>query len=305
MAASSPSRSAPSTWPCGTSPAASPACLCTALLGGKRRSKRPRRVLDHLRHRQPGRARAAVRRPARPGLPGAEGRLGHDLSIAFGRDPKRDLAIVRTVREAVGDDAEIIVDVAAGSGWTASHAITMARAFEPYRLYWLEDALIEGDLDGWRRLRAATATPLCTGEKGWTIPDFREAHRQSRAGCGDDRPRPRRRRHRHQEGDRHGGRRRHLLERPLLVERAQHRRLAASGGGIVQRPHPGAEARCPRRCRTTSSAIPSSCATAGSKSATRPGSASPSMKPRCAGLHSTELFSFTRIGHFSSPHGEP
>jgi L-alanine-DL-glutamate epimerase-like enolase superfamily enzyme len=102
-----------------------------------------------------------------------KGGWGHDLAIAFGKDEKRDLAIVRTIREAVGDDAEIIVDVAAGSNWTASHAISMARAFEPYRLYWLEDALPEGDLDGWRRLRAATATPLCTGEKSWLVPDFR------------------------------------------------------------------------------------------------------------------------------------
>ena len=102
-----------------------------------------------------------------------KGGWGHDLSIAFGRDAKRDVAIVRTMREAVGEDAEIIVDVVAGSGWTASHAITMARAFEPYRLYWLEDALPEGDSEGWKRLRAATATPLCTGEKGWTVPHFR------------------------------------------------------------------------------------------------------------------------------------
>jgi L-alanine-DL-glutamate epimerase-like enolase superfamily enzyme len=102
-----------------------------------------------------------------------KGGWGHDLSIAFGKDAKRDVAIVRTVREAVGDDAEIIVDVAAGSDWTASHAIAMARAFEPYRLYWLEDALPEGDLDGWKRLRAGTATPLCTGEKSWLVPDFR------------------------------------------------------------------------------------------------------------------------------------
>ena len=102
-----------------------------------------------------------------------KGGWGHDLSIAFGRDPKRDVAIVRTMREAVGEDADIIVDVVAGSGWTASHAITMARAFEPYRLLWLEDALPEGDIAGWQRLRAATATPLCTGEKGWTIPHFR------------------------------------------------------------------------------------------------------------------------------------
>jgi L-alanine-DL-glutamate epimerase-like enolase superfamily enzyme len=102
-----------------------------------------------------------------------KGGWGHDLSIAFGKDAKRDVAIVRTVREAVGDDAEIVVDVAAGSDWTASHAIAMARAFEPYRLYWLEDALPEGDLDGWKRLRAGTATPLCTGEKSWLVPDFR------------------------------------------------------------------------------------------------------------------------------------
>lgn len=102
-----------------------------------------------------------------------KGGWGHDLSIAFGRDPKRDLDIVRTIREAVGDDAEIIVDVVAGSGWDANHAIRMARAFEPYRLFWLEDALTEGDVAGWARLRAATATPLCTGEKGWTVPHFR------------------------------------------------------------------------------------------------------------------------------------
>jgi L-alanine-DL-glutamate epimerase-like enolase superfamily enzyme len=102
-----------------------------------------------------------------------KGGWGHDLSIAFGRDRRRDVDIVRTVREAVGPDAEIIVDVVAGSGWTASHAIVMAAAFEPYRLFWLEDALTENDLVGWQRLRAATATPLCTGEKGWTIPHFR------------------------------------------------------------------------------------------------------------------------------------
>ncbi len=72
------------------------------------------------------------------------------------------------MREAVGEDAEIIVDVVAGSDWTASHAITMARAFEPYRLYWLEDALTEGDLAGWKRLRAGTATPTLHRRKGWT-----------------------------------------------------------------------------------------------------------------------------------------
>jgi len=102
-----------------------------------------------------------------------KGGWGHDLSIAFGRDATRDLEIVRTVRDAVGPDAEIIVDVVAGAGWTATTAIARAQAFERYRLYWLEDALPEGDLEAWARLRASTATRLCTGEKGWTVPHFR------------------------------------------------------------------------------------------------------------------------------------
>lgn len=143
------------------------------LLGGKRRDRvRAASSVIFDTADLPGIGRQFADLRAR-GYTVLKGGWGHDLSIAFGRDAKRDVAIVRTVREAVGDDAEIIVDVAAGSGWTASHAITMARAFEPYRLYWLEDALVEGDLAGWGRLRAGTATPLCTGEKGWTIPHFR------------------------------------------------------------------------------------------------------------------------------------
>ncbi len=106
-----------------------------------------------------------------------KGGWGHDLSIAFGRDAKRDLAIVRTMREAVGEDAEIIVDVVAGSGWTASHAITMARAFEPYRLYWLEDALPEGDLDGWKRLRAGDGDAALHRREGLDRPAFPRPHR--------------------------------------------------------------------------------------------------------------------------------
>ena len=56
-----------------------------------------------------------------------KGGWGHDLSIAFGRDEARDLAVARAVREAIGPDVEMIVDVVALAGWDASHAIRMAR----------------------------------------------------------------------------------------------------------------------------------------------------------------------------------
>jgi len=103
-----------------------------------------------------------------------KGGWGHDLSIAFGRDEARDLAVARTIREAVGPDTEMIVDVVALAGWDAAHAIRMCRQLDDeLRLYWLEDPLPEQDIEGYLRLRAAVDTRICTGEKGWHAAHYR------------------------------------------------------------------------------------------------------------------------------------
>ena len=49
-----------------------------------------------------------------------KGGWGHDLSIAFGRDDQRDLAVARAVRDAVGADTQVILDVVALAGWDAA-----------------------------------------------------------------------------------------------------------------------------------------------------------------------------------------
>jgi L-alanine-DL-glutamate epimerase-like enolase superfamily enzyme len=102
-----------------------------------------------------------------------KGGWGHDLSIAFGRDETRDMAIARTVRDAIGPDLEMICDVVALAGWTTDHAIHMARRLDDeVGLFWLEDPLSEQDLAGYRTLCDAVATRICTGEKGWTGDHF-------------------------------------------------------------------------------------------------------------------------------------
>jgi L-alanine-DL-glutamate epimerase-like enolase superfamily enzyme len=102
-----------------------------------------------------------------------KGGWGRDPDTAFGLDPKRDVAVVAACREAVGEDVEISCDVSARANWTATHAIEMAKRFEPYRLAWLEDALHHEDHDGWRRLREAAPMHLATGERCWTVEDYR------------------------------------------------------------------------------------------------------------------------------------
>jgi L-alanine-DL-glutamate epimerase-like enolase superfamily enzyme len=102
-----------------------------------------------------------------------KGGWGHDLEIAFGRDETRDMAIASTVRTAIGPDVDMICDVVALAGWTPEHAIHMARRLDDeVGLFWLEDPLAEQDLDGYRRLRDAVTTRICTGEKGWTGDHF-------------------------------------------------------------------------------------------------------------------------------------
>jgi L-alanine-DL-glutamate epimerase-like enolase superfamily enzyme len=107
------------------------------------------------------------------GYTAVKGGWGHNLDTAFGRDMARDLRIAHAVRAAVGPDVDMIVDVVALAGWTVEHAIRMARQLdEEVGLFWLEDPLPEQDLDGYRQLRAAVTTRICTGEKGWTGDHF-------------------------------------------------------------------------------------------------------------------------------------
>jgi L-alanine-DL-glutamate epimerase-like enolase superfamily enzyme len=111
-----------------------------------------------------------------------KGGWGRQRETAFGTDPRRDVAVVAACREAVGEEVELSCDVAAHARWTATHAIAMARRFGDFGLAWLEDALHHEDHDGWRRLRAAAPMHLATGERCWTVEDYR---RLVRAGGVD------------------------------------------------------------------------------------------------------------------------
>jgi galactonate dehydratase len=72
---------------------------------------------------------------------------------------------VAALREAVGREVDIAVDLHGPPWLTAPDAIRFARALEPYDLLFLEEALAPEDLGGLRRLRAATDLPLAAGER--------------------------------------------------------------------------------------------------------------------------------------------
>ena len=80
----------------------------------------------------------------------------------LGRDAEVDEAIVRTLREAIGPENDLLID--AGMAWDAETAIARCERFAAYRLRWLEEPLRAYDIAGYAALATAAETPIAAGE---------------------------------------------------------------------------------------------------------------------------------------------
>lgn len=81
-------------------------------------------------------------------------------------------ANVRAMREAVGDDIDIMVDCHARP--SPAMGLRFGKALEPYGLYFFEEPCWPESLDGLARIRAALTTPVATGERLTHLAAFRD-----------------------------------------------------------------------------------------------------------------------------------
>src|SRR5882762_7674932 len=93
------------------------------------------------------------------------------MQVAHIRTPAEDLENVRRMREAVGPDIDIMIDV--NMGWSADVAIEMGRKFEKYNIYWLEEPVPADDFAGYQRISAALDMRVVGGETHFTRYDLR------------------------------------------------------------------------------------------------------------------------------------
>jgi L-rhamnonate dehydratase len=100
------------------------------------------------------------------------------MKLRFGWGPadgaegmRRNLDLVRTVREAVGDGIDIMAD--AYMGWTLDYAKRMLPLLEPFNLRWLEEPVIPDDIHGYAELKAYGRVPIAGGEHEFTLHGFR------------------------------------------------------------------------------------------------------------------------------------
>lgn len=81
-------------------------------------------------------------------------------------DPQRDVERVRALRQALGDDIELLAD--ANQAFTAKQAIRLGRRLEEFNLGWFEEPVNVHDLQGHSDVRQALDMPIATGETVYT-----------------------------------------------------------------------------------------------------------------------------------------
>lgn len=76
------------------------------------------------------------------------------------------------IREAIGPDIDLIVDLHGPAWLTGADAVAVGRALEGAHLLFLEEPVAPDDPLGWRRVRDSVALPLAAGERLGTLAEF-------------------------------------------------------------------------------------------------------------------------------------
>jgi len=96
-----------------------------------------------------------------------------ERSGGLGFDVERDIEFFRLLREAVGTDAQLMIDRGHSLVWDISSAIQRTRGFEEYGLTWIEEPLEPDEIENFRRLRASVDTLIATGERIWDLEAYK------------------------------------------------------------------------------------------------------------------------------------
>jgi L-talarate/galactarate dehydratase len=84
---------------------------------------------------------------------------------------EREVSMVSLVRQAVGADVDLMVDV--NHNWSLRQALSIGPRLDPYDLYWLEDPIARDDYRGMAEVARSLATPVASGESVYGLTPFR------------------------------------------------------------------------------------------------------------------------------------
>ena len=142
------------------------------LLGGAVHERLPAIASSHAHHNSiPAMADEALEWMS-TGLQGMKVGFGKRGDARLGYEHDRDVEYVRAMREAIGPDKSIMIDLGIAIKWDVTTAVRRVRAFDEYLIDWVEEPLGAWDPEGYATLRAKTETRIAYGEKEWSLAGF-------------------------------------------------------------------------------------------------------------------------------------
>jgi L-alanine-DL-glutamate epimerase-like enolase superfamily enzyme len=97
---------------------------------------------------------------------------------------RKNVDLVRMLRETVGEDVELMFDVY--SGWDLTYTLEWAKRVEPYHPRWIEEATQAEKIDSFAQLRKGTSIPIASGEHiqgRWEVYDYLKSGALSVVQC--------------------------------------------------------------------------------------------------------------------------
>lgn len=101
------------------------------------------------------------------------------MKMRFGWGPvdgaagmERNVELLKVIRGEIGYEVDLMAD--AYMGWTLDYARRMLPLLEPFRLRWLEEAVIPDDIAGYAELKRFGIVPIAGGEHEFTLYGFRQ-----------------------------------------------------------------------------------------------------------------------------------
>ena len=86
------------------------------------------------------------------------------------KGPREDLERVKVIRETIGSDCELMIDL--NCGYTLPQAMKAFDLWQKYDLTWIEEPLVPYDIKGMQELRSKYSIPIAAGENEFQVYGF-------------------------------------------------------------------------------------------------------------------------------------
>ncbi|MFZ4453774.1 mandelate racemase/muconate lactonizing enzyme family protein [Salibacterium aidingense] len=95
------------------------------------------------------------------------------MKLKIGRDVQTDMLHIKAVREQVGFDIKLMLDMNCGYEGRVHEAIRLAHEAEPYDIYWLEEPVPLENLDAYKTIKRNINIQMAAGENSFTFMEFK------------------------------------------------------------------------------------------------------------------------------------